>query len=253
MAPVTPPRKLGRIAPSKARLAALPAFAALLAPQLPPPPPALDFTSSGKAYAGPMGNDVAGNCTLAGVGHLQQGWSAANGGDLVVTAEEAIAAYRSLEGYDPRTGQPDNGLVETDVLDYWQATGLYGNRLEAYTVVNPTSVEHVKQAIWVYGGIYLGMMFPSSAMAQTDAGVPWTPDWFSRIEGGHCVVSQKYDEEYIYLDTWGILQPATWDFFARYFDAAYAVYNKLWLDGQGKSPGGLDAAGLSADLVYVAN
>lgn len=250
MVPVT--RKLGRIRPSKARLAALPLFGALLAPQLPAPPAALDFTSGGPAYAGTLGNTRAGCCTISGVGHLTQGWEAFHGRPAAFGDDQALALYSELEGYDPRTGQPDNGLVETDVLDYWVRNGLFGSRLNAYSTINPSNATHIKQSIWVYGGVYLGLMLPESAERQTDAGAPWTVSWFTRMLGGHCVVSQKYDDNYLYVDTWGILQPVTWDFVYRYFDAAYAPYSPLWLDSQGKSPGGLDAAGLSADLLYVA-
>lgn len=246
-------RKLGRIRPEPRRLAALPHFASV-AMQLPAPPAALDFTAGGAAYAGALGNQTAGDCTLAGVGHLIQGWSAINGHPIAFGDDAALALYSELTGYDPKTGQPDDGLVETDVLDRWKTpVGLYGNRLADYAFTSPRSVLHVKQAIWVYGGIYLGLNLPEAAERQTDAGEPWTIPWFSRDLGGHCVVAQKYDEAYLYVDTWGLLQPVEWAFVRKYFDAGYAVFNPAWLDATGHTPGGLDAAGLAADLFAVAD
>lgn len=247
------PRKLGRIRPEPRRLAALAHFSSV-AMQLPPPPAALDFTANGAGYAGALGNDTAGDCTLAGVGHLIQGWEAIRGVPIAFSDDAALALYSELSGYDPATGRPDNGLVETDVLDRWKTpVGLYGNRLADYAFVSPRSLIHLKQTIWVYGGIYLGLQLPAAAEHQTDAGEPWTIPWFSRDLGGHCVISQKYDEHYLYVATWGLLQKVEWSFVQKYFDAGYAPYNPAWLDASGHSPGGLDAAGLAADLFAVAD
>lgn len=248
------PRLLGRIQPNFARYQVLPRFAAL-APQLPAPPAALDFTAGGAGYAGTLGNTTAGDCTIAGVGHLIQGWTAMTGRPTVAFSDEqALAVYSQVEGYDPQTGQPDNGMDETDVLDDWKTgAGLFGTTLVDYATVDPTNIQHIQQTIWVYGGIYLGLMLPRSAEQQTDAGQPWTRPWFSPILGGHCVVSQKYDQTYLYVDTWGQLQPVAWDFVQAYFDAAYAPLSPLWIGADSKTPNGLDLAGLTADLAAVAN
>lgn len=245
------PRFLGRNQSNFARYQALPRFAAL-SDQLPAPPASVDFTAGGAGYAGTLGNTTAGDCTIAGVGHLIQGWTAMTGRPVVFTDAQALAEYSRVEGYDPATGQPDDGMDETVVLEGWTGAGLYGTKLTAYSTVDPTNLTHIQQTIWVFGGIYLGLMLPRSAEQQTDAGQPWTRPWFSPILGGHCVVSQKYDQTYLYVDTWGQLQPVAWDFVQAYFDAAYAPFSRLWLDAQGKSPGGLDAAALMGDLPAVA-
>lgn len=247
------PRFLGRIAPSKARLAALPMFAAL-APQLPAPPRQIILTEAEAAitYAGTLGNTTAGDCTIAGVLRLMQRWSATNGPALAFTDEQALAIYSQLEGYNPATGEPDNGLVETDVLDDWKG-GLAGNTLAGYSSINPADLLHIQQTIDVYGGAYLGLMLPESAERQTDAGQPWTVPWFSPILGGHCVPAFEYDDYYLYCGTWALRQPVAWDFVLRYFDAAYAPADSLWLGPDGKTPGGLDLAALTADLPAVAN
>lgn len=248
------PRCLGRIAPSKARLAALASFAAVSA-QLPAPPKSiiLPADKAAAAYAGTLGNTTAGCCTISGAGRLIQAWSALNGRPVAFTDAQALAEYSRVEGYNPATGLPDDGMVETDLLDDWVRGGLFGNRLASYRSVNPRNVVHIKQTIWVYGGIYLGLQLPESAMQQTDEGRPWTLPWFSRILGGHCVVGLEYDESYLYCGTWGLRQPVSWDFVSYYFDAAYALLDSLWLGADGKTPGGLDLAGLTADLHYVAN
>lgn len=248
------PRFLGRVKPSAQRLARLAPFAAV-ATQLPAPPAQIILPESiaTPAYAGTLGNTTAGDCTIAGAGRLIQAWSAANGNPVAFSDEQALAEYGAVEGYDPATGQPDDGCVETDVLDYWVKTGMYGNKLDSYAAVQPASLDHVRQTIWVFGGIYLGLDLPRSAEEQTDAGQPWTDPFWSPILGGHCVVGLEYDENYIYVGTWGVRQPVSWDFFVRYFDAAYALANAAWIGADGKCPGGLVLSALVGDLPYVAN
>lgn len=248
------PRFLGRNKPSAARLAALPMAAPVLA-QLPAPPARILLTEpeAAVAYAGTLGNATAGDCTIAGVGHLIERWSASVGPAVAFTDAQALAIYSQLEGYDPATGQPDDGLVETDVLDAWQRSGLYGNTLAGYSTVDPRDANHIRQTIWVYGGIYLGLDLPQSADQQTDAGQPWTVPLWSPILGGHCVVGLEYDANYLYVGTWGRRQPVAWDFVLRYFDAAYAPANAAWVGPDGKTPGGLTLADLTGDLPFVAN
>jgi hypothetical protein len=257
------PYRYGRIKPSAARLAALPRLhAAAAMDQLPAPPAELDFGSAA-FYAGMLGNDQVCDCTCAGLYGLIQGWSARTlSAPVVATTAEALGLYSTLEGYDPATGRPDDGLDETLLLDYWAKTGVqyaspagYGqiNRLKTYATVDPRNIDHIEQAIWVCGGIYLGCEMPASAQEQTQAGRPWSVPWRSPIEGGHCIVSMKYDANYIYVRTWGQEQAVEWDWWLRYGDAAYAVVNPLWIGQAGKSPDGLDLDSIVADLPYVAS
>lgn len=248
-------RHLGRLRPPPHVSSALPLAAAVLA-QLPPPPDQVILTEveAAATYSGTLGNTTAGDCTIAGVGHLLQRWSLASSpAPIAFTDAQALAIYSQLEGYDPATGQPDNGLMETDVLAAWTGGGLFGNRAAGYATVSISSVDHIKQTIDVYGGIYLGLDLPRSAEEQTDAGVPWTEPWFSPILGGHCVAGFEYDPNYLYVGTWGIRQPVAWSFVERYFDAAYAVADAAWLTATGRTAAGLDLSGLVGDLPAVAN
>lgn len=250
-------RCLGRIVPLATKLAFLPKFAASAAmAQLPDPPRQVILTEAvaTPTYAGTLGNTRAGCCTISGLLRCQQSWSArARGKPISYTDEQALAVYSSLSGYDPATGANDTGLVETDVLDYWAKSGVYGDVLAGYSSIEVSNIRHVKQAIDLYGATYLGLNLPESAEQQTAAGQPWTLPWFSRQLGGHCVPAFEYDDYYVYVGTWGDRQPVAWDFYLRYFDAAYAPADPLWIGPDGKTPGGLDLSGLTADLNYVAN
>jgi hypothetical protein len=250
-------RCLGRIAPARHVLAALPRFGASAPMQQLPDPPGqiiLPEAIATPTYAGTLGNTIAGDCTLAGVLRIQQRLSAQTRPvPLQFTDQQALADYSVMTGYNPATGQPDPGCVETDVLDYWARTGWQGNRIAGYTAINPRNITHIKQSIWVYGCSYLGVDLTQSAMDQTDAGEPWTVDFLSPSIGGHCVPAFEYDDYYLYCGTWAKRQAVSWDYVLRRFDAAYALVDPYWLQASGQSPGGLDLAGLTADLNYVSN
>ena len=248
------PDACGRLRPSAAKMASI----QRCSPHRPGDPgaaraPASCNQATPASYAGTLGNTTAGDCTIAGALRLMQSWSSrTTATPLAFTDQQALSIYSTLSGYDPSTGANDTGLVETDVLDYWSKSNFEGNTLAGYSAINPQDVEHVKQAIWVYGGVYLGLSLPETAEQQTAAGQPWDLVWYyPRVLGGHCVVGLEYDENYIYVGTWGVRQPVSWGFFARYFDAAYAPADSLWIGADGRTPGGLGMDGLTADLSYV--
>lgn len=245
-----PTLKLGRLRPRAGRLAALRPFAALAA-SLPPPPIAVS-NGTEQGYAGMLGNDTAGDCTIAGLLGLMQNWAARNGRVLRFTAEQALAIYSRLSGYDPKTDAHDTGLVETDVLDLWVRLGFEGNRLAGYTALDPQDFTHLRQSIWLNGGVYLGMEMPNSAMEQFRAGEPWTVPTHSSVEGGHCVVAFDYDPEYLYVRTWDKRHLVAWDFVSRYMDVGYAPVDELWIGDGGTSPSGQTLAQLLGDLPALA-
>src|ERR1035438_8289552 len=75
------PRKLGRKAiKTDTRTLMLGDY---LTPALPPPPAAADWTK-GQTSWGMMMNDTLGDCTIAGVGHAVQVWTANTSGIVTV-------------------------------------------------------------------------------------------------------------------------------------------------------------------------
>src|ERR1017187_6786701 len=103
-----------------------------IAPTLPPPPPAVDWTK-GKTDWGMMLNDTLGDCTIAGCGHAVQVWSLANVGlELTVADKDILKAYEVWDGYNPHDPSSDNGGIELDVLNRWQKSSLAGHALLAF-------------------------------------------------------------------------------------------------------------------------
>ncbi|MCW2687635.1 MAG: hypothetical protein JWR37_2525, partial [Mycobacterium sp.] len=96
-------------------------------------------------------------------------------------------------------GGVDQGAVGLDVLNAWRKTGLGGDRIAAFTAVDPANLDHVRLGVWAFGGVWAGFNLPSSAQAQGSA--PWTVfgddtghaapgSW-----GGHAVAVAGFDAE----------------------------------------------------------
>ena len=135
---------------------------------LPPPPTAVDWTAGIAQWPVSL-NDRLGCCTIAGAAHLVQGWTTKASPPGVVLADDVVlAAYEAVSGYDPATGQNDNGAVELDVLKYWRNNGLgaSGDKIAAFASVNVQDGTEIKNAIALFGGIYIGLALPLTAQSQ---------------------------------------------------------------------------------------
>lgn len=213
---------------------------------LPQIPPAASFAYDVPSW--PMyGNDRLGDCTCAAVGHMIQAWTAAAGG------EKTPAEADVLEAYIPGTGADDTGRMELDVLNYWRKTGVGGDKILAYAAIDPGNVEHVRAAIWLFGGVYTGIALPRTAQRQVvwdlvgdgKSGDSQPGSW-----GGHAVPYEEYDQEGFTVVTWGGTLKLTDAFHSGYTDEVYAVLSTDLLNA-GKTPQGFDLATLQADLAAI--
>ncbi|MBV8690394.1 MAG: hypothetical protein JOY57_01950, partial [Actinobacteria bacterium] len=112
----------------------------------------------------------------------------------------------------------------------------------------------LQQAIFLFGGVYLGLRLPETAQVQLENKEPWTVialigkgepnSW-----GGHAVNLVDYDDEFATCVTWGDLQKISWEFIQAYADEAYGVLSADWMNAATqKSPHGFDMPALLNDL-----
>lgn len=233
-----------------ARVPALAKYTRSLA--LPPPPDASDWSSAVETW--PMdANDRIGDCTVAAAAHMIQAWTAyAKPEPIVLTEDQVIEAYSTITGYAAGDSSTDNGAVEMDVLQHWLNTGIGGDKIGAITTLNVAHLDEVKDAIFWFGGIYVGLALPLTAQHQDVWElVSLSGDGTPASWGGHAVPILGYDRDGLTCVTWGALKRMTWNFFGQYCDEAYALYTADFFTAEHKTPMGFNVAQIAADMILL--
>src|SRR5436190_20347876 len=161
--PVETQYKLGRLpVRTDARTLALARY--VNRAQLPPPPPDLDLAAVVPHW--PMyANDRIGDCTTAAAAHMIEAWTAPVRGHAVEVSERAVLlAFDKVKQVDPRTGE--EGAVELDVLAYWRKHGIGSHRIGAFVRVPVWDHRLVRDAAYLFGGLYIGLELPLTAQHE---------------------------------------------------------------------------------------
>jgi hypothetical protein len=161
------------------------------------------------------GNDKYGDCTIAAVAHADTIYDSLTNTKLVMKESDVIKLYLKLSGGE------DTGLVELDVLKYWRKNIINGDKIYAFTSLNHRNHNSVKQAIYLFGGIYLGFQVPENCMDEFNNHKIWTEGELTN--SGHAVYAVSYDEEGITVLTWGTTQKGTWNWWDKCVDETYVI------------------------------
>ena len=190
-------------------------------------------------------NSTYGDCTIAAVDHLIAAWDSELGeADPRPTDAEIQSTYFSL------TGGSDTGLNEQTVLQTWQSTGLFGNKIAAFAPFNGQNIIEHEQVIAFYGGSYLGIQCPQSAQDQFAAGQPWTYVPGSPIMGGHAICGVGFTSTAILCVSWGSLVEVTYSFLSHFLDEAWAIISQEVVE-HGNDGVGIDMQTLLADIASI--
>jgi hypothetical protein len=187
-------------------------------------------------------NDTLGDCTIAAVAHAITAYCGLVGTRKVMAAQAVTKLYMHL------TGGIDSGLAELDVLNHWRKHAVDAEKILAFAALDIRNHDHVKQAIHLFGGVYLGFQVQRHCLEDFQARKPWTPAPLTHE--GHAVYAVGYDKHGLTVLTWGNTQKATWGWWDECVDEAYAI-----LPPQAKKADfapGFDFAQLQADLQAVA-
>jgi hypothetical protein len=161
------------------------------------------------------GNDRYGDCTIAALAHAITVYCGLIGEKRIWPAREVEKLYFHL------SGGLDSGLNELDVLNYWHANTVDGDQILAYAKIDVTNHTHVKLAMQLFGGVYLGFQVQENCVEDFNARKPWTPAPLTRE--GHAVYAVGFDDKGVTVLTWGNTQTATWDWWDECVDEAYAI------------------------------
>jgi hypothetical protein len=221
---------------------------------LPDPPQSCDYTPKIPSPLGMLGNDQYGDCGFAAAVHQEMTWVDNESQSLPVPSSQAVIAE-----YLAFTGGQDTGVVLLDMLKFWRTTGINGRKIGAFALVNNQNPKEVQQAIWLFGGIFIGINLPVAWQQDQVWDCPGTPtgSYAPGSWGGHAICSPKYfivagaSEAGVYVISWGQIILLTWKAFSIYVDETYAILSTDWTDGTRPAPNGFDLATLNADLQAV--
>lgn len=221
-------------------------------PTLPTPPAKADHYKLVSDWQGTLGNNLYGDCVFAGADHEHIVWEKIGGKAVSFTPTTALSDYSAVTGFNPNDPTTDQGTDMQVAASYRRKTGIVDvaknrHKVDAYMAITPGNKLELKQAIYLFSNVGIGIQFPKSAMEQFNSGKPWTVVANSPIIGGHYWPCVGYDTRYVYGVTWGKVQKASWSFIARYMDEGI-VYLSHEMLTNGKSLEGFDAGQLQADL-----
>lgn len=204
-------------------------FAAVLNAAPPKLPDSYDFDTTHPGIPTPMfGNDVHGDCVIAGRAHQTLRFKDIEHGSVLMITDKDV-----LQEYFKETGGADRGLVVLDSLSEWRhrgwKVGKRSYKIRAYAQVNFNSEDEVRQAIFADVGVGFGVQLPKAAQAQIQAGQPWDvttgPDSAPGSWGGHYVYVVGYTPDGPVCVTWGRKQQMTWAWVDKYCDEAFAIFD----------------------------
>jgi hypothetical protein len=239
----------------------IPHFSALIAGKsLPPPPAQVDYTKGMPNNLGMMLNNTLGDCTCAAVYHAFQVWTfnSSKGKSMDTEPDSDVEKLYELAcGYKPSAGGEGPGGNEQLVLKYLLnkgaptgQTGQTTHKIDAFVEVDPRNTDDVKRTINDCGLVYIGFNVPQYIVPTngTPPAVWDVENTNTKIVGGHAVVLPGYTAAGARVISWGQYYTMTWAFFAKYVDETYAIADNFWINGGGKTPGGLTLAELEAQM-----
>ena len=225
---------------------------------LPSPPASCDYSpAAASALAQMYGNDVLGDCVIAGGYHIV-GVETGNAGKAFIATEAQIEKdYGAIGGYVPGDPSTDNGCDEVTAMNYWQNKGFAdGTKSLGWLSLDPDNQAEIMQAIWLFENCMFGVELPDGWVNPfpSSSGFTWDVAGDPDPDNGHCYVGCGYNSAGVKIDTWGMLGTNTWAAVKKYC-AASAGGQLLVLitpdqlaKGQAKAPNGVAWTDLIADF-----
>lgn len=244
--------RLGRVEPTQPhgllRLAKYTQRAAL-----PPAPSVVDWTNGTADDSwGMAGNDMAGDCVLAGIAHAlhcMERWR--DGAGRAVATPEVLNNYRTF-GYAPPESDPGCNMAQ--VMRTWVKDGLlWQGQVDKAEAVVEVRFGNLPQALALFGPILLGVKLPRSAATQELWRSPQTLVGDDNVPGGwggHCVMLAGAMPGFVKLITWGGVKIAEQGWLEAYFAEAWALLHPIW-KGTGRTPNGSLVGDLLSDMALV--
>lgn len=229
-------------------------FGQFLRASLPPAPTSSDYTAPARAVLDDvMLNDQLGDCVIAAGDHLV-GLETSNCGTAFhATRDQIVADYSAIGGYVLGDESTDQGCDEETAFAYWQNHGFAnGTKLLGWLGVDPTNVEEIKSAMWLFENLFFGVELPDAWVDPfpSGSGFTWDAAGAAVPENGHAFLGVGHSTSGVLIDTWGMIGTVTYKAIAKY--CSRGVGGQLFVlltsdqvaKGQAKAPNGVAWADL---------
>jgi hypothetical protein len=232
--------------------------------KLPALPPRFGHVSNippGRHGWGMLGNDVAGDCVIAGRCHeIMVDALATHRPVPDFSSGSALAAYSAClvygggQPFDPRNPETDTGLDMQQAAKWWRDVGLTDadgriHKIDAYVAIE--TVDDVLMAAYLCGAAGVGLALPATAETQFEAGQVWD-DLKGEPIGGHYVPCVGLMGGHLVFVTWGELQGATKDYVAKWIEDGVCCLSREYMGANNLSPELIDWAALLDDVDAIA-
>jgi hypothetical protein len=231
-----------------------------LPPDLPDPPPSIDWITGRESKLAMRHNNEVGNCVEVAFWNTLA-VDADNSGDTFQDDfDGALRDYETITGYDPANPDSDQGTdPEVALKFYSNLPDDDPRKILAYCEVNRYNLREVRQALQIFGGLYTALALPASAQEQV--GKVWDvpllrgPLSVPGSWGGHMVLQQRIDVTSIpfgeSVDTWGTTQAMTEAFRLKYCSAQYVFITPEWIAANGMAPSGVNLQQMLDDVAVL--
>jgi hypothetical protein len=197
---------------------------------------------------GMYGNDVYGDCVIAGGAHEEVLWNRMGGRVIGFQTSDLLKDFSAI------TGQPPSATVGADMqqaASYRRSVGLLDasgvrRKIGAYLEISPGNLSELYTAMYLFGAVGIGIQFPTTAFDQFRRHKAWAVVSGATIDAGHYIPAIALRSN-IVIVTWGRFQAMRPSFYSAYCDEAVAYVSPEALVA-GKSPEGFDYAALVNDL-----
>lgn len=224
--------------------------------QLPTPPRKFGHYDLVRAPWGVLGNDSYGDCVWAGAAHETMLWCMEAGVTTTFSTESVLSDYTAVTGFNPNDINSDQGTDMQAAASYRRKTGVLDasgkrHQIDAYLAIEPGDINTLKLAIYLFGAVGIGILFPDSAMKQFNQGKRWSVvSHDPKPNQGHYIPGVGFDGNDFVTLTWGKAQRMTPAFFKKYCDEALA-YISLERLTDSRSLDGFHIDALRADLAAI--
>lgn len=174
-------------------------------------------------------NDKIGDCTCVAIANTLLARSIYTNKTWRTPTPNIVSFYEKF-GYNPALTQPngfnptDQGAIITNVLRTWLVQGFQDgrslNKLIGFASVDPQNLNLLKQVVYTFGDVYLGVDLTIAQQTQAIWDfVPGSPAW-----GGHCIpiVGYLLNGNFV-VASWGSLYEVTPAFIINQCIEAYCL------------------------------